>query len=778
MTRQLKDGQYQLDEVNIEGLEKTKKYELEELLQQEPNTKFPLINFYPYVKLYNFGESLYDSVALEKKKVSINEKFDEKVAEAEKSRKKEKLEGRRTLKLNQLNKKIERGNQFMRWGRPLTIYDSLITQQTAQQMEVYLYNNGFFESKVDFETSRDKKKIFLTYEVSEGPLYVIDTFFVKSDDEKIYKLLEENESDRLIIQGARYSQDRLSQERNRVEELLLNNGYFDFSKQYIEYTVFFDSVQKSMDVEMLIKKPADTENHILYRIDSINFFIEPALENVPYNRVNKVYNKTNYSLYKDSYSTKVLDSRIFIKKNDLYNQEDRLQTQRQLANMDMFRFVNIQYERDGDQLITNIFTRPLDKYSLSNEGGVNITEGLPGPFYSLSLRNRNIFKGLEIFEFNFRFGFEGVAAVTELGGVYRSQEISTNAALIFPQFLVPFKNENFGRYNPRTRLSFGVNYVNRPEYIRQGVNGLLAYNWNTPDNKIAFTVNAVDLNVIDSRITSEAFQNTLDELAQGGNNLFLSFTPSFVSSVSGQAIIDFNGYSTLQKQSSMLRLLAESGGTTQNLVDPNDIFPNTNLTYFRFLKFQTDFRHFLPIDKYHKLAFRLNLGVASPYGDVNALPYEKYFFTGGSSSIRAWQPRRLGPGSYSRLNDDGTVNYAFEQPGEILMEATLEIRRKIVGFIDGALFFDAGNVWTISEDTQRPGANFEANRFYKEIALGSGLGLRLDFDFLIIRLDAGIKLHEPGLPEGERWVIDQISWRRPFGRSGQTILNFGIGYPF
>ena len=172
--------------------------------------------------------------------------------------------------------------------------------------------------------------------------------------------------------------------------------------------------------------------------------------------------------------------------------------------------------------------------------------------------------------------------------------------------------------------------------------------------------------------------------------------------------------------------------------------------------------------------------MAKPYGiSDGVLPYEKYFFAGGSTSIRAWQPRRLGPGSFSPdKNEDGTYDYRFEQPGEILFAAMFEYRRKLFGSFDGAVFVDVGNTWTFRQDLSRPGANFQMNRFYKELAVGTGIGVRMDFDFLVLRVDMGVKAYDPARPEGERYILDNLSFSRPLGEKGQRVFNIGIGYPF
>jgi outer membrane protein assembly factor BamA len=210
-----------------------------------------------------------------------------------------------------------------------------------------------------------------------------------------------------------------------------------------------------------------------------------------------------------------------------------------------------------------------------------------------------------------------------------------------------------------------------------------------------------------------------------------------------------------------------------------DFVDNRSLAYFQFLKFQADFRRYMPLTPRQTFAYRLNLGLAKPYGVSNGvLPYEKYFFAGGSTSIRAWQPRRLGPGSYApNRNEDGSFDYRFEQPGEILLEGMFELRSKIYGYFDGVFFVDLGNSWTFSPDPTRPGANFQFDKFYKDLAVGTGKGLRMDFGFLILRLDMGVKAVDPARASGERFILGNF-FSRFLGEKGQTVFNVGIGYPF
>lgn len=781
----MKENEYVVYQAKIEGIDKSDKDALTRLIKQTPNTRIPLLNTSVGVAFYRFGLLTFDSTKIINRRETL---FEERDALVEKQNQGEELSRKEVKRYNKINsqvtsldKKLEFGNFFMRTGNARVILDSVETEDTERQMTFYLANNGFFDSFVDYEVETEGKKAFVTYQITENEPYIIDSVFSRSDDENIYKLLNQNLRQTEIKAKSRYEQAQISRERQRVEDFLKDNGYYTFSKSYIEYNVYQDTLEKTVQIEQLIRKPEFEDFHTVYTLDSTYFSIDSPSDLIFDEEAKSTYQDINFKIYRDRYSEKIISSRIFLSKGELYNKTDVLETQRQLANLDLFRFVNISFDTLGNILRPRIFTQPNQKYLITNQLGASITEQVPGPFFSHSLRNRNLFRGAEIFEFNFRAGLEGVVSATGEGGVFRSRELNTSASIIFPQFLIPINRyslEKFGRYNPRTRTLIGYNYVDRPEYTRESVNGILAYNWNTRNLRQQFTFNLLDANFIRSNL-SDDFRIILEDFQNQGNNLINSFLPSYVSSMSGQVVINFNQYGAFQKNNaSLLRIFLESGGTTLNFVD-NRLLENRSLAYFQFLKFQTDFRRYIPISNMRTFAYRLNLGLAKPYGISNGvLPYEKYFFAGGSTGIRAWQPRRLGPGSYTPpVNEDGSFDYRFEQPGDILFEGMFELRQKLYGYFDGALFVDVGNSWTFLEDPTRPGSDFKFDRFYKELAVGTGIGLRMDFDFLVLRLDMGVKAIDPARPEGQRFILGNF-FKGFLGEPGQTVFNIGIGYPF
>jgi outer membrane protein insertion porin family len=785
LTKNLKDGQYVLYENEIEGIEKSDSETLYGLLEQETNTR--LFGRSLGVSIYRVGESFYDSTEVAGKQALIREELSA-VRLASDSlpndRKLRKRADKLASKIESLGKKIEFGNALMRTGNPVTLLDSIEIESSVENLKGYLVNHGFFESKVDFEVKTEDKKAFVTFIITEKSPYVLDSVYTRSENKEIIKLLNQTEKSSQINQGDFYNQDNISAERNRIEELLKNNGFFMFSKSYINYIAYKDTTNKTIKLEQVIQKPTFTDIHEIYTIDSVNFQINPPSNEFADRRVIEKYRDINFSFYQDRYSAKVLASRIFFQRGQAYSRISAIETQRQMSNLDLFRFVNISFDTLGTSLTANIFTQPNQKYQLTNQVGMTITEQLPGPFFSTAVRNRNFFRAGEILEFNFRAGLEGVASATGQG-VYQSSELNTGVTLIFPRFLIPFAPgtlQQFGRYNPNTRVRLGYNYTNRPEYTRNSVNSLLSYTWVTSNNKIFYTLNVADLSYIRTPKIQKEFLDILTNLQNQGNNLVWSFLPSFISSMSGQTIINFNKYGNFKaNKASLLRLFAESGGTTLNFMDvQSNNEPGIEFANFQWVKTQLDFRRYYPVSEKQTFAYRFNFGWARPYGvSSGILPYEKYFFAGGGTSIRAWQARRLGPGSsVPKTGERGEYDYTNEEPAEMIIETMLEYRRKLFGYFDMALFIDAGNSWMIGYDPARPGADFRYDRFYREIAVGAGFGLRMDFDFLVIRLDLATKALDPAKPLGERWVFDNISFRQPFGIKGQTVLNFGIGYPF
>ncbi|UII26639.1 BamA/TamA family outer membrane protein [Fulvivirga maritima] len=785
-SKYLKEDEKLLYKQKIKSSNQIDKEDLAQLYAQKPNRQFPIVPFSPYVWFYYYGQNRYDADRYKAKRNETRIKWNKKIAKAqakEKSKKAKKLERKKQKKIARINKTIQEGNIWMRWGEPIAVYDSALSRLTMDRFKLYLYSKGYFQASVDTTLRLYNDKVSIKYIIEEGEPYTIDTVMLESTDDAITQLIKKNKDDSQLKVGENYDQSKISDEREWIDQLLKDNGYFDFSRQYVEFNV--DTAfggDKKIAIETVINEPKKG-SHRVFTVDSVNFTTDANAATTPSDSLRKseTYNGTTYRFYENLYNFKILNRRVFIKKDSVYSKSNTFTTQRQLANLDHFRFININYDSADGKLIANIYTSPLSRYQWTNEVGINVTQGFPGPFYNVSFKKRNVFRGLEILELNGRVGIEGVAPATEVQEVYASVEAGVNASLTFPQFVLPLSGkakERLGRLNPKTRLLTGYTYTDRPEYVRENINISNSYSWQS-EKQTLFNFTTTDISIINSDL-SQSFRDTLIVLAQRGNRLINTFRPSFVSSMNFSTTWNNNSYGINFENSSFFRIYLESGGTSLNFIDPGPI-ERQGLEYYKYIKFSIDKRKINPINENTTLAYRINAGIAKPYSENQILPYEKYFFAGGSNGIRAWRPRRLGPGSFSSIDSvSNRVTYNFEQPGELLIEGSIELRKNLIGFIDYAAFIDFGNIWMIQKDPSRPGSQFKLDRFYKEIAVGGGLGLRFDFSFLVLRLDAGMKLYDPARPEGKRFITSSGYYDEPFTPTAAEaiVLNIGIGYPF
>lgn len=777
---------------------------LRDMYAQRPNRRFLGLPIYHLVAMYYWGAKNYDREKYIRKKEKMEKKFDGKIARTSSQRKINNYQFRKQKKIDRLNSFIENGNLRMQWGEPVAVFDSGLLEITIQRFKNYLFSEGYFQNNVTPKINTLGRFVSINYRIETSAPYIIDTILYRLSDSTVFSLLKTNEKESYIKTGERYREENFSKERERIDLLLKDNGYYDFSRQYVNFptdTALLGTNRVAVMIEIL--DPAKRGYHKQFMIDSVRFTTDAGVSRPGQQRQTRTYRDVQFLYFKTLYSLKILSQRVFLSPDNLYSRTKTFTSQRQLANLDAFKFVNINYDTAGGKFIANIYTSPMDRYEWSNEIGVNVTQGYPGPFYNLNFKKRNIFRGLENLELNGRIGIEGVASATKELNVYKSTEAGVNASLIFPQFIWPFREATqirFGKYNPKTRVSLGYSYTDRPEYQRIATTFSNTYAWQN-QRTTQYSLALTNVSLINSKksVPFDSLLNVLDSL--GNYNLKRSFDPSFVSSMIFGVTWNHN-YGSIEKNSTFIRAQFETGGTSLNFINP-DVITRQGLQYFKYLRFNFDFRRARILNKWAHLAYRVNTGVAYSYGSNQSLPYEKYYFAGGSNSVRAWRPRRLGLGSIPppTSNDpeaDGQFNYQFEKPGEILLEGSIELRSKVIGFIDGALFIDAGNVWSFRQQSPRISSSgevipvvgnskFKADSFYKELGIGTGFGLRFDFTFLILRFDVGIKVYDPA-QTSDKFVLDRVRFFNPFARKNAdgsysnfkepVIYNVGIGYPF
>lgn len=828
--RRLKEGEKLLYTAAVEGVKSIPTEEFDAFVRQRPNTRFPLIPSTPYIYPYFWGKRKYErtKAADEVELDSISQRYDRLIAkerdkitaarlkiqqaireihaqqdldstrirslEADLYAKYEedslavmqqlnRLRNRRNKKTAKLRTRVEEGNWLMRSvGEAPVVYDAGLAEQSAAQMRKLLRNNGFFRGQVQVRTDSIGKLALLRYVIEEGRPHLLTSVHYDIADSALRRIVGQDSAKALLRVAQRYREQDVEQERSRLTMLLRNHGYYAFTKEYVTFKV--DTTRNPFEAAVTIRiaNPAGQTAHKAWRVTEVVFESGVDALQTRRNTLRTQYKGIQYIEHFNRYSRKLLDTKIAIRPDSLFTQQQTEDTQRALATLDMFKFVNVKYDTIGDRFRAYIFTSPLEKYQVTFESGLNVTQALPGPFFSATFKQRNFFRACDIFELRGRGGIEGQAAVLDASRSLFSRQIGLNATWTFPQlvWLVPESvKRRLATRMPQTQILLGYTLIDRPEYDRRNIQANLSYQWRNRRNAV-WNFSLMDINAIDTRFIREDFEQRLEELSAQGNPLKFSFQNSIISSIDGSYTSATSNYGKRNARSRYFRLYAEVGGLTfhllRQLMDENAFF--FGLRTFRYYRMQADYRVSLPLGRQGQLAFRLSGGFANPYAGtgnsgVQVLPYEKFFFYGGINSNRAWLARRVGPGAFSpRQNPDGSFDYSLEQGGEIIIETNLELRRKLFGFVDGALFVDAGNIWMVDEDPGRPGARWEAKDFWQEAAVGIGAGLRFDFSFLLIRFDVGSKFYDPARLPGARFV------GAPFSESGQQILSFGIGYPF
>jgi outer membrane protein insertion porin family len=777
-TKHLKKNEYIMYKNKIKGAPAEEYSNMTNLYKQRSNRK--VIGLLPYVNLYNFGKLFYDTSKFVRKKQKIILKFDSKIASAQKQSKKSKLINRKEKKIKRKDLALSEGNTFMRsFGEPPEIFDSSKVKNTITSMKVYLFSKGYFHNKVHAKIdTAGRKRITVHYSIDKGRPFMIDTVTYQIADPRIDSLLNVPALFTKIIKtGEKYDESKLNTERENMYKLLKDNGYFYFQKNDILYDIDTLEEEYKLTITVIVEK-----KHEIYRVSRLFFNMNDLPDKYNSKIDTFLYRKVYYTFYKKTYLRKLLDYKISIRPFDIFSQSKFQLSQRLLGSMDIYKFVNINIEENKNDttnhtLSAYINTQPMDKFQISQEYGLSVGQALiPGPFLSFTLKSRNLLKWLEVIENTLRYSFEAQYTTATSTEPYKARVFSAYTSINLSQLLFPtILRDLFKKYYPKVKFYTGYDFIKRPEYRRESFKAGLTYTY-TRNAYSSFFLTPIEVTYVDSKL-DYAYNKFLDSLYTfGGSNLFRSFKPSIVTDFQFSYIYNNHDFNAT-KVTKYVRPSFEIGGLVPSLI-ANKFGTSANKEnstllgkqIYEYFRLGLDVRYYIPVKKKSSLVVRFNLGYAQPFGITGKstsyiLPYEKYFFSGGNSSIRAWKPRRLGPGSYTGNSSNG---YLYEQPGEILFETNYEYRFKIVSIVNWAFFVDAGNVWTIKQEKE--GSEFKLPDAIKQIAVGAGMGIRLDFSFLLLRLDVANKVVDPAQPIGERFV-GKLSFK-------ESTYNIGIGYPF
>ncbi len=669
----------------------------------------------------------------------------------------------------------KRFNRFLRHlGEAPVIYDRERTIQACNNMQLAVRNQGYLNAEVLLleKAKKDKMKIF--YRIVPHERYHIRDFSFDVQDDSLHHILDSLNYQPAIGRNAEqrqpYSINELDAERSRLYGLLVENGYYKFNKDYVHFRVDTTLGQHLADVEMIVKPAsgnadsADLSHH-RYHIGNITY---DFLDEKPFLR------------------PKVLRNATAISTGGLYREKDMHETYARMTRLSAVMASNVRIEerKDGsDTLDVSISLSPNKRNSFSAELEGTNSAGDLGAAASLTYQNRNLFKGSELFNIKLRGAFE---AIKGLSG-YADQnfiEYSVEAGLMFPDFKFPFLRPSFRRNaQATTEINLAFDSQDRPEFHRRVLTGALRYRWNRMNRQYQHRFDLLNLDYVFMPWISDTFrekylsdpQNRNAILKYNYENLFImnwSYHFSYTSRPLGASASNYgtNAYTirlALETAGNLLYGITSAAKSQQNEEGKYTLF---NIAYAQYAKFDFAFCKSFLINKNNSLALHAALGIAFPYGNSYILPYEKRYFSGGANSVRGWSVRELGPGSFQ--GTDGKIDF-INQTGDIKLDLNAEYRTHLFWKIDGAAFIDAGNIWTIRDYKDQPGGQFRFDEFWKQIAVSYGLGLRLNFNFFILRFDAGMKAVTPAYTDSrQHFPIAHPKFKRDF------TFHFAVGMPF
>ncbi|WP_373831173.1 BamA/TamA family outer membrane protein [Bacteroides heparinolyticus] len=748
-TKYVPDGSYLLDEVRIHTDNKdVKPSNLSIYLRQTPNSKwFSLIK----TQLYIYNWSGRDSTR------SIN----------------------RTLR---------------RLGDAPVIYSEEETSRTGEEITKAVQNMGYMRATVIPVRQTKKKKMKLTYQVTTGKPYIVRSIKYDIQDDKIKQYVRQDSVSTLLSEGMRFDVNVLDAERQRITDILLQNGYYKFNKEYISYAA--DTVRNSYYVDLtlsLIPYRQHSEDkpqpHRQYTVNKVSFITDynmlqsPALNSIEVN--DSLHYKGFPIYYKDKLylRPKVLTNNLYITPGDLYKERDVQRTYSNFGRLQVLKYTNIRFfetqQNNHPTLDAYVMQTKSKHQAVSFEIEGTNSAGDLGAAASVSFQNRNVFRGSEAFMLKLRGAYEAVSGLqNDLNQNYI--ELGAEATINFPRFMFPFISNDFKR-RIRATTEFGLqyNYQMRPEFTRIVASAGWSYKWGVQQQRSQHRIDLLDINYLYMPWIDEEFRETYLEqdenyiLRYNYEDRFIVRTGySYTYHSAGRGFINNsltgNSYAVrlnLESAGNLLYALAKVGGMKKN--DEGE-YTLLNIPFAQYLKGDFDFAKNWTIDYRNSLTFHLGAGIAMPYGNASIVPFEKRYFSGGANSVRGWSVRDLGPGTYS-----GDGKNFLNKTGDIKLDASIEYRTRLFWKLRGALFVDAGNIWTIRNYKDQPGGKFEIDKFHKQIAVAYGLGLRLDLDFFVLRFDGGMKAVNPAYTnKKEHYPIIHPRFSRDFA------FHFAVGYPF
>lgn len=645
-------------------------------------------------------------------------------------------------------------------GEAPVLYDSLRTVQSGYDLRAELHNEGYLGAYVDVETKTHGKKIDVTYILHPGEPYYIDSITYDIQDTAIATLLQmDNERNRNLKKGSRFNVERLDAERKRVTDIVINNGYYKFHKDFITYNA--DTLAGSHGIGITFTLHRYRTNqisdtlHSRYTIRNVNF-------------TSGSQDDTDIHLRHS-----VLQGNTFIRSGEPYSNRNLQKTYNYFGRLQAVKYTNIGFREIPDSTVLDcniqISTNKPSTISFQPEG--TNTAGDFGAAVALTYQNRNLFRGSELLSIELRGAYEAIKGLEGYSNE-NFEEYSAEARLVFPRFIAPFLSTGFRRRITATsEVSLLYDLQNRPEYHRRVLSLGWRYKWNDANHHDRYQVDLIDLNYVFMPWISDKFREDYLDNAESRNAILRYNYEDLL-------IMKFGLGFTYNNGSNAIKVHAETAGNVLNLLaGPMNLKKNEmglyklfNIAFAQYVKGDFEYTKNVMLDYNNSIVAHIGLGIAYPYGNSTILPFEKRYFSGGANSVRGWSVRGLGPGKF--IGRDGKIDF-INQTGDMRLDLNLEYRAHLFWKLNGALFIDAGNIWTLRNYEDQPGGQFHIDDFWKQIAVSYGWGVRLNFDYFILRFDFGMKAINPAYDDKNRHY--PIIHPR---LSRDLTFHFAVGMPF
>ena len=699
--------------------------------------------------------------------------------------------------LKQYVRQKEKPKLFALFKNPFSkkpvIYDSIQARLTCQDLLTAMQNQGFLHAGVSLCTTvrgedwanagtrnemdgeienadgkagnakgRKRKKapkLDATYLLHPGEPFLIGKVEYDIEDKNIQDRLQlDNPDNQMLKPGMTFTVEALDNERKRISNLLIDDGYFRFNKDFIHFSADTITGRKDIGVTLHLMNYKANSNapetpHSRYEIRKINYLSNDS------DRIHLRH--------------QVLLNATALKEGSPYSASALQRTYNNFARLQAVKYTNIRFVEapDSGKLDCNIQISTNKPSTISFQPEGTNTAGDLGAAASLTYTNRNLFRGSEQLSIELRGAYE---AITGLEGYQDQnyQEYSIESKLVFPRFVAPLLSKNFRRrQTANTEYSVAWDLQNRPEFHRRVFSMAWRYRWAEPRHHLNWRFDLLDLNYVYMPWISETFKRDyLDDVDNRNAILRYNYEDIFIMKM---------GFGlTYSDEVDAFRLNVESSGNLLSAFSKalnfkiNSQGQRTfiNIAYAQYAKADFDYTHLVRFDDRNVLALHAGIGVAYPYGNSKVLPFEKRYFSGGANSVRGWGVRELGPGGYK--GNDGRIDF-INQTGDMKLDLNAEYRTPLFWKFEGALFVDAGNIWTLRKYDEQPNGQFKLDKFYKQIAAAYGMGLRLNFDYFILRFDMGMKAINPAYESGdEHWAIIHPKLSRDFA------FHFAVGLPF